>query len=183
MNTASKKISMNSKRKLTDALFTVMKQYNYKEITITQIAQEAQLSRKTFYRLYTSKEDILNEYIETVLLTFSDELMKRGIHHYWDVVQLYFDFWEQREDMILLFKQHELLPVLMEATRNYADEIFSVVRSPETAAAFSPLLPYMLAYTVGGMHNMLVSWITNGKPVASNILIQNIKIGMQSPEI
>ena len=183
MNPENAKISMNSRKKLTDALFTVMKQYSYKEITITQIAQEAGLSRKTFYRLYTSKEEILNEYIETIYSAFFNELKKRNIHHYWEVVQLYFDFWEQQEAMILLFKQHELLPALMEASRNHAEEIFSAVRSPETAASFSPLLPFMLAYTVGGMHNMLVSWITGGKSVSSTMLIQSIKSGLQSPEI
>lgn len=133
--------------------------------------------------MYSSKDDILNEYIETIFLAFYDELTKRGIHHYWEVVQLYFDFWEQRESVILLFKKHELLPVLMESSRNHADQIFSAVRSPETAAAFSPLLPYMLAYAVGGMHNMLVTWITSGKSVPSNVLIQNMKSGLQSPDI
>lgn len=183
MNTANEKIAMNSRKKLTQALFTVMKQYPYKEITITQIAQEAELSRKTFYRLYTSKDDILNEYLGTLLNEFGTEVGNHKIQHYWDVVQLYFDFWEQREDMIMLFKEHGLLPVLMEATRNYADNVFINVRSVEIYTAFSPLMPYMLSYVVGGMHNMLVTWITSGKTVPSKVLIQKIKEGFQSPEI
>lgn len=174
---------MKSRRKLTEALFIVMKQYSFKEITITQIAQEARLSRKTFYRLYASKEDIINEYIETILQSFIDEVERRSIHHYWEVVQLYFDFWEQRTDMILLFKEHGLLSALMEAAQNHADKIFVVVRSEDVAKSFSPLLSYMLAYAVGGMHNMLISWITNGKTVPSNVLIETMKIGLQSPEI
>lgn len=183
MNTANERIAMNSRKKLTQALFIVMKQYPYKEITITQIAQEAELSRKTFYRLYTSKDDILNEYVETLLQSFATELGQRSIHHYWDVVQLYFDFWEQREDVIMLFKEHGLLPILMEATLNFADKVFVNVRSVETYATFSPMMPYMLAYSVAGMHSMLISWLTNGKTVPSNILIQNIKEGFHSPEI
>ena len=71
----------------------------------------------------------------------------------------------------------------MEAARTFADKIFVTVRSAETYAAFSPLMPYMLAYVVGGMHNMLISWLTNGKAVPSDVLIQNIKEGLQSPDI
>lgn len=183
MNPFNQKVSANSRRQLTIALFTVMKQYPYKEITVTQITQEAELSRKTFYRLYTSKDDILNEYIETLFQEFSTETAQRDIHHYWDVVQLYFDFWEQREDIIMLFKDHGLLSMLVDATQEYADEVFIAVRSEKLFTTFSPLLPFMKAYTVGGMHHMLIAWITNGKPVSSATLIQMMKTGLQSQEI
>ena len=59
MNRTNSKIAEQSKKKISKALLTIMKQYDFKEITITQISQEAKLSRKTFYRLFSSKEDVL----------------------------------------------------------------------------------------------------------------------------
>ena len=55
MNTTNGRIAEQSKMKISNALLEIMKQYSFKEITITQLAQEACLSRKTFYRLFTDK--------------------------------------------------------------------------------------------------------------------------------
>lgn len=183
MNPKNTKILMKSKKKLTEALFTVMKQYTYKEITITQIAQEAGLSRKTFYRLYTSKEDILNEYIETVFGVLSDELQKQGIHHYWEVVQLYFDFWEKQKDLLFLFQKNNLLHRLFEYSYQRSMEVFEFVRSKDVAASFALPLPYMLAYSVGGMHSMLLKWVENGMDVSSLELVSKLKTGFMSDDI
>ena len=60
MNTTNGKIAAESRRKMVRALLALMRQYDYREITVTQIAQEARLSRKTFYRLFSDKDDILN---------------------------------------------------------------------------------------------------------------------------
>lgn len=43
---------MNTKDLFAKALIVLLNQYTYKEITITQISQEANLSRKTFYRTF-----------------------------------------------------------------------------------------------------------------------------------
>ena len=43
MNNTNWKIAEQSKQKMVQALLTIMEQYDYKEITITQIAQEARL--------------------------------------------------------------------------------------------------------------------------------------------
>ncbi|MDD5935797.1 MAG: TetR/AcrR family transcriptional regulator [Clostridiales bacterium] len=69
MNRTNGKIAEQSKQKFVEALVTVMKQYDYKCITVTQIAQEADLSRKTFYRLFTDKDEIL-------MLLFEDAYTK-----------------------------------------------------------------------------------------------------------
>ena len=36
-------------------------------------------------------------------------------------------------------------------------------------------LPYMLAYSVGGMHSMILKWIENDMPIPSSVLIQELK--------
>ena len=68
MNTTNGKIAEQSKKKIADALLAVMRQYDYKEITITQLAQEAKLSRKTFYRLFGDKDDVLSYLFETMYI-------------------------------------------------------------------------------------------------------------------
>ena len=48
MNRSNGSIAQESRKKFAMALFELMKVYQYNEITVTQLAQEAELSRKTF---------------------------------------------------------------------------------------------------------------------------------------
>lgn len=66
MNNTNWKIAEQSKQKLGEALLTVMEVYDYREITITQVAQEAGLSRKTFYRLFSDKDSVLSYIFESL---------------------------------------------------------------------------------------------------------------------
>lgn len=51
------------------ALLRLMEQYPLQEITITQICQEAKISRTSFYRNYNRKEDVLAHHLEVLLST------------------------------------------------------------------------------------------------------------------
>lgn len=183
MNRTNGKIARQSKEKIVKALLTAMKQYDFKEITVTQISQEAHLSRKTFYRLFTSKEDVLAFFFESLHQEFSEQMEARHVKHYWDAVQCYFDFCEERKSLLLLLKQHNLLTLLFETSYQYAFQVFAYVRSKETADHFALPLPYMLAYSVGGMFSMLLKWVEGGMDVPSSLLIAELKKGFLSPDL
>lgn len=183
MNRTNGKIAEQSRMKIAKALLVIMKQYNFKEITITQLTQEAGLSRKTFYRLFTDKEDVLSYLFENLYMECLAQIKSRKIQHYWDVVQCYFDFWQERKPLLLLLKQNNLLSVLFEGAYKYSFEIFEYIRSRDVMDKFSLQLPYMLAYSVGGMHSMLLKWVENDMIIPSHILIEQLKTGFKSAEI
>lgn len=172
-----------SKEKIVNALIFIMRQYDFREITVTQISQEAGLSRKTFYRLFTSKEEVLELFAEGLYKECLDQIKPTQIHHYWEFVQCYFDFWEERKELLLLLKQNNLLSFLFEGSYKYSFQIFELIRSQEVASTFSLPLPYMLAYSVGGMHSMLLKWVENNMDIPSSLMITTLKEGFMSPNI
>lgn len=183
MNRTNGKIAEESKKKLVNAMLVTMKQYPFREITITQLCQEANLSRKTFYRLFTTKEDVLNFFFETLYIECFTQIQLRQIQHYWDVVQCYFDFWEERKTLLLLFQESNLLSLLFDGAYQYSFRIFEHIRSREIVNEFSMELPYLLAYSVGGMHSMLLKWVENGMNIPSSLLISQLKVGFMSPNL
>ena len=183
MNTSNGKMAIESRQRLTKALFTVMQQYQFKEITVTQITQEAELSRRTFYRLYNDKEEILEQAICELFEAFLERLKMQDIHHYWEVVQLYFDFWEEKRDFLCLLKRQGILSSMMEISYRYAFNIFEYVRTKEVMEAFDPYLPYLISYALGGMHQMLIKWVEEDMVVPSSHLIEKLKAGYQSSNI
>ena len=183
MNKTNGKIANRSKEMIVDAMLTIMKQYDYREITITQIAQEADLSRKTFYRLFRDKEEVLMHLFESLYQECIGQLKKREVQHYWDVVQCYFDFWEERRDILMLMKQNHLLLTLFEGAYNYSFQVFEYVRSREIVNKLDTQLPYLLAYSVGGMHSMLMKWVEDDMTIPSSVLIEQLKDGFKSEEL
>lgn len=107
----------------------------------------------------------------------------RQTQHYWDVVQCYFDFCEERKSLLLLLKQYNLLTLLFEGSYRYSFRVFGYVRSKETAEHFSLPLPYLLAYSVGGMYSMLLKWVESDMSIPSSVLISELKKGFMSPEL
>nr|WP_154984650.1 TetR/AcrR family transcriptional regulator [Paenibacillus xylanexedens] len=55
-----------SKAALKEALLHLMQKRNFKEISISDIVQQADLNRGTFYRHYQYKEDLFNEILHDV---------------------------------------------------------------------------------------------------------------------
>ena len=183
MNTTNGKIAEQSKKKIANALLVVLEQYDYKEITITQLAGEANLSRKTFYRLFTDKEDVLSYLFNNIYIECFEQIKSKHTQHYWDIVQCYFDFWEERKSLLLLFKRSHLLPVLFDGAYKYSFSIFEYIRTKDVAEHLSQQLPYLLAYSVGGMHSMLLKWVENDMTIPSYILIDQLKNGFQSMDL
>lgn len=51
---------------ITDALLILMKQKNYKDITVTEICEKAGVTRMSFYRSFKTKDDILRRWFDSV---------------------------------------------------------------------------------------------------------------------
>lgn len=63
--------TLQSKRMIADALIRLMETDSFDQITITQICQEALITRQTYYRNFQSKEDILRFRIHEYLQNYS----------------------------------------------------------------------------------------------------------------
>ena len=180
MNKTNGIIAERSKEAIVSAMLKVMKIYSYDEITVTQITQEAGLSRKTFYRHFNDKEQVLEHLFDSLYKECVEEIARSGLSHYWDVVQCYFDFWENHADVIKLMKRSGLLPILFEESYSRSFEVFKIVRTPDFVKAKEAWLPYMLAYSIGGMQSMLMRWIENDMAVESKMIIDCLKNSFRS---
>lgn len=111
------------------------------------------------------------------------QIKSKQAQHYWDIVQCYFDFCEERKSLLLLLKQHNLLTFLFEGSYKYSFQVFECIRTKEVADHFSLSLPYMLAYSIGGMYSMLLKWVESDMSIPSSLLISELKKAFMSPDI
>jgi len=95
-------------------------------------------------------------------------------------VQCFFDFWEKHSETLKLMKQSNLLAQLFEESYGRSFEVFRSVKSADIAEHYKAQLPYLLAYSIGGMHSMLIKWIDDGMCVPSSVLIACLREGFSS---
>lgn len=183
MNRTNGKIAEQSKKELTQGLLTLMATYPFSDITVTQIAQEAKLSRRTFYRLFHTKEEMISQLLDQYVFEFFEEIKKHDTHHYWDTVLLYFSFWEKRKDFLVLLKDHSLLYLLYQKTFQSSYELLSIEKPYRKKADEDPCLSYGIAYSMGGMNQLLIHWIEDGMRIEPSLFINYIHYGMQSETI
>lgn len=59
--------SQRTDKMIRDAFIALLKQNNFKDITVTQIAQKAMINRQTFYNYYLDKYDLADQLTEKAL--------------------------------------------------------------------------------------------------------------------
>ena len=94
---------------IVKALFELLEHKNYHDITISRLAQKANISRRTFYRCFRTKDDVMKYTSALLMDEFADTLLKNHAADLKGIAQSYFEFWEHYIDILLLLKKQHLL--------------------------------------------------------------------------
>lgn len=165
MNKMNYRIALQSKRMLMDGLIKLMETYDFSIITVTQICQEAGLSRRTFYRLYNTREDILDGYMSMLAGEFIHMVTKASPRHYTEVAALYFEFWKQHETFLNLLKKNKMLDIIYRISGDIAPVVFQIVKPDMELEDMER--SYSLSYSLGGLNGMLIRWVEDGMKLTS----------------
>lgn len=155
-------IALRSKSWLTAALFEIMQTKPFKEISITEITDKADLSRRTFYRFFTSKEDVIMNYLIEMWNTNSPQLFNSCDHSYYAIVKWLFKFWYEQRSFLQLMYKNDLFYILQNYYNKIAPTIYKERRKDFPTGPNSEALGYVLAYSAGGLLHVLWKWVSEG---------------------
>lgn len=162
MNRTNYKIALQSKEWLTNALFELIDKYDYNSITISQICRKADLSRRTFYRLYNSKEDILVEKIASLTSVYLSSIDDTIHVNYLDMASSYFEFWYNHKNFLLLLCKSNLIDSIFQNLQIKIPGICKSLKRSDNEICNSSLLHYINSFGFGGLNSMILDWIKNG---------------------
>lgn len=174
-------IAIRSQEWLADALLLLMEKKDFKDISIKEIAEKADLSRRTFYRLFERKEDLLFWYMNTLYQEFLAELQKQSCKRFEDVVMLYFEFWYRHKHLIDLFRRSDLLPLMLNQYLMVFPNIYKIVKSDYPLSQNAEALGYAMAFSAGGLLSVLVKWSDEDMTKTPEEMLQMLDIIMQMP--
>ncbi len=147
-----------------DALLFLMRRKPYHQISVSELAGKAGYDRRTYYRYFTSKDDILYSYCASLLSDMADEMNKTVLTPKSGFLQ-FFAFWNRNREFLSLLDKQNLLYFLGEKQdqllyqhvgRKVHDDL------PPELTDVSEFSRYAYYFTLGGLWQMLILWIRDG---------------------
>ena len=149
---------IRSKKEITEALLSLMKTYPYNEITVKQILLESKISRKTFYRHFSCKEDVLIVAIDQMVEAYTRHIVMAGEYHILPVSNSMIDFCEVHKEMFILLREHKLFYLLLERW-NRQLPLMHQKWIHEVSDEQQQVQIYLIAFNIGAIWNMVAIWL------------------------
>ena len=156
MHISNNPSAVRSQKEITDALLVLMQDYPYNEITVKQILLESKLARKTFYRNFESKDDVLYSLLKSNLEEYFDIVNNaRG-----EVLDTIFEFAERNRELLMLLDKNNMLHVVLQCLNSFSAVMLN--HQNKNLNPFSPLFDglnqeYLVALNIG-VGNSQVIW-------------------------
>ncbi len=147
------KTAIQSQHMISAALFSLMKRKSFQQITVTEICEEAAIGRKTFYRNFELREDVINFQLDLMCEKYKKELIPLKLEQY---LYHHFDYMQKNSDYFIVLYKNGL--------SSLAYEKFSVLL-PDTMPVWSdnPIeQEYLSAYIIAGIEAIQRVWISRG---------------------
>ena len=162
MGKANNPLSIQSKEWIMTALLELLIDKPYNQITITEIASQAQLARRTFYRNFDSKDEVLDLYIQKLCSEYIDSLGDEKILKAYNIAKVYFTFWNKHLEFLILMEKNNLLYMILQKYNEYLPMIHQKFKGNKEQNENNNRLEYVLAFTAGGFWNTLIKWVHEG---------------------
>jgi len=155
-----RKIAAQSKEWIVNSFFDLLSVKPLDSITISEITQNADLDRRTFYRHFKTKDDVIRYYIHKKAEQCAEAL--RQINETIDIFTIAHIFYTacngMKHILQILYRQN-----LMHI---FYTEINILIPKYHYESPLHEIPPiknydYILAYTIGGLCNMLTKWLVD----------------------
>lgn len=161
MYESSNPSAIRSQKEITDALIALMKEYPYDEISVKQILLESHLARKTFYRNFDSKDDVLRSFIRRNLNDYFD-IVNNGKG---DVLTTIFEFADRNRELLLLLDKNDMLHIVLLCLNEFSSSMLE--KQNKELNPFYRLFEgldsaYLVALNIGAVWNVISVWVHNG---------------------
>lgn len=167
------------KNYISTALLLLMEQHDYQSITITDIAKKAGVSRMTYYRTYSSKEDILVQYFDDIASNFLSEIKSRPNITLYQLAVQFFTFFHKYANLIPALRKANLLELVF---RNFTENLKIFYTDLLGRQDLTTTENYHLNFSAGGLSVALVLWSENGYKETPEELAQIITRFMTPPD-
>jgi len=136
-------------------LLDAMAKHPYSEITVTSLCQSAGLSRKVFYRLFDTKDDVFCAAIDQVLRRYSME--KTPSESLFDNLVSVFQYWRGQETLLRAVAENHHMSLLCERCIHFINHENRGTRK-WVGAIDHPYSAEIVLFFVSGIMGLIIYW-------------------------
>ncbi|CAJ1188126.1 TetR/AcrR family transcriptional regulator [Companilactobacillus nantensis] len=144
-----------TKQDLVIALIQLMNNKPLTKISVGDVVMRAGYARRTFYRHFSTLDDVLEQKIDELTLNLYQYHNQSPSQSFEETVQIFFLFWKQHQNFLLQLADNDRLYLLEESWSN--NLVSSQLSNISMADA-----DYFQQFALGGMFAMLRHWIQQG---------------------
>jgi AcrR family transcriptional regulator len=155
-----------TKKWLQEALLSLMLQKPFTKISIAEITDKAEVSRPTFYLHYKNKEEVLEDYLDSMYKNFMIDMQP-----YLDSIiqgKMAVKFFEQIADQAVFLRSlidSEVSNLVMNKLHKYC---YDVIKQALDQAPYSSIedtiWDYVIASIAGSVYAMSIRWLQMDMP-------------------
>ncbi|MFA6620488.1 MAG: TetR/AcrR family transcriptional regulator [Bacilli bacterium] len=119
--------------KTAAALFTLLREKDYGEITISEVCAKAGLTRKTFYRDFNSLDDVVDFAVYARIKEYTPDSTPSSFQ---ESAYRFFVFCAQRKEILSLFEKRGIYHLFAKSIASYLTES-SCLKALATSAGFN----------------------------------------------
>lgn len=157
--------AQQSQRWIIQALLDLMEEAEYDKISVSEICRKADLDRRTFYRNFDSKNDVMDQYIRLLgeeyitLYETIDNLCS------YTAAKVFFEFWSRHIFFIRNIKKCGMSDFLFQRFEKFTKEHSELLVSRDSLKL---PMEYLFVYRIGGFWNVMLTWVTNDIRLSPN---------------
>jgi AcrR family transcriptional regulator len=142
-------------REIEQALISLMASTPFADVSVTALCAHLDMPRKSFYRYFDAKEDVLDAFMDHLLeecdaITLSDATLRQRVE------QLLF-FAKRKKDLLDILSKNDLLRTLVirACTRSFSDEDALAKILPNEPQWVRPMIA---RFTTAGFATLVLDW-------------------------
>jgi AcrR family transcriptional regulator len=150
--------AQQSQRWILQALLELMEKTQYDKISVSEICRKAEVDRRTFYRNYDSKNDVLEQYIRFLREEYIKMYTTIDNPGKYTAAKIFFEFWSQHLYFIRNMKKSGLSDFIFQQFTKFTKEHTEFLIGDNVRRL---PIEYVLAYRIGGFWNVMLTWATS----------------------
>lgn len=149
-----KEANLRVKTHITNALFALMEEKSLADIHISEIVSRAGVARSSFYRNYSSKEDVFVTLIRDILNGFYQEIhFEQDTFFSYENMLLSFRYFQKYRKYVLDLYRSGFITVLLEELNRFHENVAGNMPS-------SSIEKYHLYMYIGALLNTALIWLS-----------------------
>ena len=150
-----------SRQWLEEALFDLLAtKTSLRNISVAELSEHAQIARRTFYRYYHSKEQVLTNYLDRLIQDYITELQTAKLTNFEDLVNLFFQYWSQYTEPLKILQDANLLVFILQRSYDKLPAAYTTVMAPwHVTDSNQRQITYESRFITGGLYNIFDEWL------------------------